>query len=158
MKTQRSADLVAGSLFALLGLTVVLASRGIPEGAGGYLHPKTFPFLLGLALTLSGALVSIRARFMKTGSEGRIDWPDGAGWKKWLLALVLMGGYVALCGPLGFLVSTFTFVLIFSKFFGRYPWRVGVICALGTSLFVYGMFVKLLDLTLPLGPLALLWE
>ncbi len=158
MKTQRSADLVAGSLFALLGLAVVLASRGIPEGAGGYLHPRTFPFLLGLALTLSGALVSIKARFMKRGSEVKIDWPDGTGWKNWLLALLLMGGYVALCGPLGFLLSTFAFVLIFMRLFGSYPFRVGVICALGTSLFVYGMFVKLLDLTLPLGPLALLWE
>lgn len=158
VRTQRSADIVAGSILTLFGVAVIVASRGIPEGAGGYLHPRTFPLLLGVALAFSGAWVSMRAMAEKETSKSKIEWPDKAGWRSWLLALAFMVSYVAVCRPAGFLLSTFAFILIFVKVFGQYSWKVGIACALGTSLFVWGMFVKLLDLTLPLGPFEVLLQ
>lgn len=154
--SQRSGDLASATLLVLLGLATLVAAAGIPEGAGGQLHPRTFPLLLGAVLVIGGASLGIRALWFPLPSSKRIEWPDLKGWKRWWLALALVSAYVAFSIPLGFVLSSLCFVVAFTKIFGRYRWTVVLGCGLGTAGLVYLLFVRLLDLTLPLGPFSIL--
>lgn len=156
LRTRRSTDMAAGVLLAVLGLVTAWASTGIDEGAGGQLHPRTFPVLVGVLLFIGGAVLSVRAATSKTGSDKAIGWPDRRGWKFWGVSMAGLVLYVGLSQPLGFLISTFIFVPWFIWYFGRYRPLVTLSCALGIVAFIYLVFIRLLELTLPLGPLSFL--
>jgi putative tricarboxylic transport membrane protein len=148
--------MTAGVFLAVLGLVAAWASTGIDEGAGGQLHPRTFPILIGVLLFIGGTLLSARAATSGNGAEKAIAWPDRRGWKYWVVSMASLVLYVGLSQPLGFLISTFIFVPWFIWYFGRYRPLVTVSCALGVVAFIYLVFIRLLELTLPLGPLSFL--
>jgi putative tricarboxylic transport membrane protein len=156
LNTKRSGDMAAGALLALLGAVSLWASRGIAEGAGGQLHPRTFPMILSTLLVIGGAMLVFQAWRSRAGDEKRIDWPDRRGWRFWLGALASLALYVGLSPYLGFLICTFLFVMGFIKYFGRYSFWVAGGYAFGVVVFIYLMFMRLLELTLPLGPLSFL--
>ncbi|TFG42534.1 MAG: tripartite tricarboxylate transporter TctB family protein, partial [Syntrophobacterales bacterium] len=85
--TRRSTDIATGVFLAVLGLTAAVASTGIDEGAGGQLHPRTFPMLLGVLLVIGGAVLAIQAAVAKSGGSKAIAWPDRNGWKLLLIAM-----------------------------------------------------------------------
>lgn len=155
LRTKRSGDIACGAFLALLGLVAAWASISIDEGAGGHLHPRIFPMLLGVLLLVGGGLLAVSGWLAKADRE-LIDWPDRSGWKFWIIALASLIVYVGLSDPLGFLICTFFFVAGFIGYFGRYNPFVAGAWASGVVVFVYFMFVKLLDMTLPMGPLGFL--
>jgi putative tricarboxylic transport membrane protein len=155
LNTRRSGNIACGVFLALLGLAAAWASTGIPEGAGGYLHPRTFPLLLGVLLFLGGGLLAVTGLAGKAG-EKPIEWPDRRGWRYWLTALASLVLYVALAGTLGFLITTFFFVAGFIWYFGRRNPLYAAAWGVGVVLFVYFVFVRILELTMPMGPLSFL--
>jgi len=155
-ETRRSTDIAAGIFLAVLGLTAVVASTGIHEGAGGQLHPRTFPMILGGLLVIGGGLLALHAALAKTCDGKTIAWPDRNGWKLLAIAMAGLVFYVVVSQTLGFLVSALLFVPWFIRYFGRYSHPVAWSCGLGIALFIYLVFVRLLQLTLPVGPLSFL--
>lgn len=156
LKTQRSGDTACGVFLSMLGLATAWASTSIDEGAGGHLHPRNFPLLLGVLLFIGGAGLAVYAWVDRARAGKTIGWPDRRGWKFWGIALVALVLYVALSNPLGFLICTFFFVAGFIRYFGRYSPMVAAAWGIGVAVFVYVVFIRLLDLTLPMGPLAFL--
>ena len=156
LKTKRSGNIACGIFLAALGLAAAWASLDIDEGAGGNLHPRTFPMLIGVCLFLGGSALALVSRLSTAGADKAIDWPDRRGWRFWSIALASLAAYVGLSGPLGFLLCTFFYVAGFISYFGRYKPMVAVAWATGTVLFVYFVFIKLLDMTMPMGPLSFL--
>ncbi len=157
LKNKRSTDIASGVFLSLLGLVAARASMGISEGAGGNLHPRTFPLLLGVLLFLGGTALAIQAWVTRSGADKPIAWPDRRGWKFWLIALVGLALYIGMSAPLGFLLSTFFFITWFIWYYGRYNPLVAAAYAMGVVIFIYFVFIKLLQLTLPMGPLSFLY-
>lgn len=155
-RTKRSTDIAAGIFLAVLGAVAAVASIGIDEGAGGQLHPRTFPIILGVLLVIGGTALVAKALAYKAEEEKRIEWPDRRGWKFLILAIAGLALYVGLSLPLGFLISTFCFVAAFIWYFGRYNPLLAITYAGGVVAFIYFVFVRLLQLTLPMGPLSFL--
>lgn len=155
LKTKRAGNIASGIILALLGLVAAWASTSIDEGAGGHLHPRTFPMLIGMLLVAGGGALAVSGAMSKTAGKP-IDWPDAKGWKLWLIALAGLVLFVGLSLPLGFLVCSFLFVAAFIRYFGRYRLPVAFAWGMGVALFIYIVFIRLLDLTLPLGPLGFL--
>ena len=92
LKTKRSGNIACGLFLAALGLAAAWASLDIDEGAGGNLHPRTFPMLIGVCLLLGGAALALISRAVaKAGADKAIDWPDRRGWKLWAIALASLG-------------------------------------------------------------------
>jgi hypothetical protein len=157
LETKRSTDIATGLFLAALGITAGVASTTIGEGAGGQLHPRTFPMILGALLVIGGAWLTIQAMRSKPGGKA-VAWPDRSGWKRLLIALAGLFLYVAVSQAAGFIISAVLFVPWFIRFFGGYSRLVAWGCALGIALFIYLVFIQLLHLTLPIGPLALLLD
>jgi putative tricarboxylic transport membrane protein len=153
LSTRRSTDIAAGVFLAVLGLTAAAASTGIDAGAGGQLHPRTFPMILGGLLIMGGASLAVQAGSRNGGGKA-VAWPDRNGWKLLSIALAGLAIYVALSQVLGFIISSLIFVPWFIRCFGRYSHLAAWSCALGVAAFIYLVFVRLLQLTLPIGPLS----
>jgi putative tricarboxylic transport membrane protein len=156
LQTKRSGNIASGVFLAVLGLAAAWTSLDIDEGAGGNLHPRTFPLMVGVCLLLGGLTLAAVTHFSKAGGHRTIDWPDRRGRKLWAIAFVSLVAYVGLSGPFGFPLCTFFFVAGFIWYFGRYNPLVAVAWAAGMVLFVYFVFIKLLEMTMPMGPFSFL--
>jgi putative tricarboxylic transport membrane protein len=155
-RTRRSTDIATGVFLAALGATAAAAATGIGEGAGGQLHPRTFPMMIGALLFIGGAVLAIRAAADKSGGSKATAWPDRSGWRLLAIAMAGLAAYVALSQALGFIISSLIFVPWFIRYFGRYSYWAACSCALGIAAFIYFVFIRLLQLTLPIGPLSFL--
>jgi len=154
--TKRSTDIATGVFLAVLGLTAAAAATRIDEGAGGQLHPRTFPMMIGGLLVIGGAVLAIQAAAAKGGGDKTIAWPDRSGWKLLCVAMAGLAVYVAISQTLGFIISSLIYVPWFIRYFGRYSHGVAWSCAFGIAAFIYLVFIRLLQLTLPIGPLSFL--
>jgi hypothetical protein len=154
LANRRSGNIVSGTVLSALGLVAALGSIGIDEGAGGNLHPRSFPLTVSVLLFLGGGALAIKSLVSTSGADRAIDWPDAKGWKLWGVALGSLVVYVALAPLLGFLIASFFFVTGLVWYLGRYHPLLAAACALGTVAFIYVTFVWLLELTLPQGLLS----
>lgn len=153
LKTLRGGDTASGIFLMLVGAITLAASMTIAEGAGGRLHPRTLPLTVGALLIIGGAWLIFYAR-MPQYRDKSVDWPDRAGWRRWGVALVMMSLYAALMQPLGFVLTTFIFVVAFIWYFGNFkPW-VAFAWGFGTVAFIYLLFIRLLQMEFPAGILA----
>lgn len=83
-------DIVAGTLFILIGAFALAAARGYPVGSAMRMGPGYFPVVLGWLLIALGALVGLRA-------ARRRDWqPVAWSWKPlvWISASILLFGFL----------------------------------------------------------------
>ena len=129
------------------------ASTQIPTlEIGDPLGPKAFPRLLGVALLLAAGLFGFelwkdRAKKAPAASAPVFDrqvMPVLAAVVAWTAA------YYFVFNELGFVISTSIFLLPLMAFFNRGKWIANVVSAVGFSLLIYWMFVKL-DVNLPSG-------
>ncbi|MEJ5358823.1 MAG: tripartite tricarboxylate transporter TctB family protein [Desulfobacterales bacterium] len=152
LSNRRSADIASGVFLAVLGGVVFAASTTIGEGAGGQLHPRTFPMILGAMLILGGGALAVRTALSRAGEARAVAWPDRKGRRLLFTALAGLCGYVLLSQLLGFLLSSLLFVPWFIRTFGRYGHVLAWSCAVGVVAFLYFVFIRLLQLSLPTGP------
>jgi Tripartite tricarboxylate transporter TctB family len=83
-------DVIAGTLFVLIGALALLGARAYPAGTAMRMGPGYFPALLGWLLIALGAWIGFRA-------SRRRDWQRVAwGWKPlaWIVASMLAFGFV----------------------------------------------------------------
>jgi putative tricarboxylic transport membrane protein len=155
MRTLRSADLVTGTLFALLGAMTLVATRWIRGMAGESLDPRTLPSLVGWTLVFIGVGI-VASAWRYRGTPINIHWPDHRGRQRlWLTAVALIG-YAGLIEPLGFPLITALFVAALAWYLGHYQaWRM-VLLGAATGVIVYYVFMEFLGLNFPLGLLEYL--
>lgn len=150
MRTQRSADLMAGLFLAGAGAVVVIAAAQIKAGVAERLPSATLPLTLGALLTLGGLLLAWRSwRLAEPGET--IAWPGATGARRVVLALLGLAVYVALTPWLGLPLASFLFTFSLVWYLDR-RWLRSLIVGLTTGLAVYYVFIELLELSFPVGP------
>lgn len=148
-------DALLGLVVALLGATIVLASRDFPQMAHFRYGPGFFPTLLGSLLIASGAIMGLRG--LRTA--GRRPLVELAAWMRSarhatdgaavILAVVL---YNLTVERLGFVPTAFLLLLtLFLRL--RRPPPEALILALVLTLTAHQAFVELLLVPLPWGVL-----
>jgi Tripartite tricarboxylate transporter TctB family len=138
-------DILAGSAFVGFGMAFAVLSVGYGIGTTVRMGPGYFPFFLGVALVLLGALIV--ARGLLAGEEGAI------GVIPWRAVTLILGAIVVFgltVRGLGLVPSTFLTALM-SAFASR---RAGLLPALaiaiGLTVLCVLIFVIALSLRLPL--------
>jgi putative tricarboxylic transport membrane protein len=163
-------DRVTGLFMVALGGLAAYGGSRLPPVPGQQIGPNVFPLVVGIGLAICGAMIAFGVgRHYEEEAEadlakisGRIatetaDAPSH--WWRGLKALVppaLLIFYVLAVDRMGFLPTAAMIVLAASLALGA-RLRLAVAMAIGATLFVNLVFVKLLRVPLPSGLLPLPW-
>ena len=147
----------------LVAIIYLWATTQIPTlEIGDPLGPKAFPNLLGVALLIAAAMFGVelwKDRRKKGAQDERLFDPSAGSTsaifdKHVMLVLaavtVWTGIYYAIFNPLGFIVATSVYLLPMMAYFYRGKWIANIVSAVGFSMLIYYLFVKL-DVNLPQG-------
>jgi putative tricarboxylic transport membrane protein len=144
-------DRVTGYILFIIGAVTAWSAVHLSMGKFKHPGPGFLPFGLALALVaLSGALI---VRQWGKGAGPAPFWPDRT-WLRPLLGTVAFGLYAFLLGKLGFVPTTFIFLLLWMGVIERMRWVPILILAVSVTAVLYGIFGYFLEVPLPAG----FWE
>lgn len=139
-------DRFAGIAFLLIGLLFVIESRAISQSAyGSSVGPNIFPTVLGIILIL----LSICLLFETMKYERVEGKKEPVQYVKFLIVFVSAAVYAAVLEPLGYVISTFIFLLITFQTMERGKWISSLLIASAFSFGVYYFFAEFLGGSLP---------
>ena len=153
MRSQKKCDLVAGAFIALLGAVVIVAASQIRGDVEERLPPRTLPYVVGI-MTLAGGLGLAVKSYRFHGEDPEIQWPEKDGWVRIGVNLLLLALFTALMDPLGMPIATGLYVGGAIWYMDRKRILAALLTGAGAAAVVYYLFIKLLGLTFPLGPLG----
>jgi putative tricarboxylic transport membrane protein len=133
-----------GGIFVVGALQQGLMRRGIPG-------PGFFPFLLGLALLFVSLFVLIPALRQKEKDESSAFFPEPGSLRNLLLAVIALFAYGFAMEYIGYLLTTFLFMLITGRLMEPKGWWTTTLVALLTAVLSYLLFVVLMEVQLPQG-------
>jgi len=139
-------DRSAGIIFLLIGLLFVIESQRISESSyGSEVGPDIFPIGLGIILILLSARLLYETFRYEAGtkSEGPIKY------KKFFIIFTSAVLYAALLEPLGYVITTFLFLVIAFQTMESGKWLQTLIIASVFSFGVYYLFAEFLGGSLP---------
>lgn len=137
----------------LIAVIYLWASTQIPTlEIGDPLGPKAFPRLLGVALLIAAGIFGLELWKDRGKKAPEATAPVFDMQVIPVLAIVVAwtAAYYLVFNELGFVVSTSIFLLPLMAYFNRGKWIANVASAVGFSLLIYWLFVKL-DVNLPSG-------
>lgn len=141
-------DRYTGIVSLVLGISIIVESQKIAESSyGSEVGSNVFPLGLGAALVL----LSIRLlyeTFRLTYANHDSSKPK-LQYKKFLIILGASILYAALLEPLGYVISTFLFLLIGFQTMEKGKYRLSLIIAAAVSAGVYYLYVNIMNGTLP---------
>jgi putative tricarboxylic transport membrane protein len=144
-------DRTASFAFIAIGAAFILGARNLSSTAyGSRVGPDIFPMGLGVVLILL-SLRLFYETFRYSGKEER-DEKENLDWRRfgWLLSAALL--YALLLESLGYVISTFLFLLAGFQIIQRGSWGLSALVAAVFSGGVYFLYVNLLKGTLPGWP------
>ena len=156
-------DLISGALSALFGAAVLLHVRTFPELPDGAPGPALFPAIIGALFVLFGLVLVaqyvVQQRSLRSALAGhapRADRDEGSATTTTtgrVNALSVLGAvvvYLLLSPVLGFSVTmaAVLFALMWRLGAGL---RTAVLAALGTTVLIYVLFERVLQVPLPAG-------
>jgi hypothetical protein len=145
----KKADILAGSLIAMLGLVVIELSRRIPPPLfTKTLLPGFFPMWLAIGLTICAFFLLIEAILFGEKTE-RVEWPSKIATKRVGGFLVFAALYVLSQDVLGYFASTTILLIVLSRLFGAQRWGQLIVLAIVASAIALFSFKFWLGMPLP---------
>jgi putative tricarboxylic transport membrane protein len=142
-------DTIAGCLFLVVGMFFITASTGISKSSyGSNVGPNIFPLGLGAILVLLSGIVITQARRYPTAvvEKGKRNT------KRFALVLLSTFIYILLFEPLGYVISTFLYLIFVFQVMERKKPLFTILIAAFFSLVVYTVYVIVLQGVLPPFP------
>jgi putative tricarboxylic transport membrane protein len=132
----------------MIGIITAWSSVQLSMGRAKHPGPGFLPF--GLALCLIILSFALIFRGGKGDSSSFPFWPQRT-WLRPLLGVSIFIFYALLIERLGFLITTFFFLIIWMRLIERIPWRTLISISVGTTAGLYFIFVFFLEVPLPTG-------
>lgn len=153
-----NADVVAGGVVLAFAVFYLAATFAIPQSSftNAVVGPRAMPLVIGLGLVIASVALIVRGLRGVPGSHGvaEEETPPQSP-VKFVVVVGLLLAYILLFMPLGYVLSTFLFILGVTMYLDRgHPVR-NVIYALVFSVVVYAVFTGLLGVVLPPSPLGI---
>ncbi|MBB3868972.1 tripartite tricarboxylate transporter TctB family protein [Parageobacillus toebii NBRC 107807] len=142
-------DRVTAIAFLAVGALFMVESLRISKSAyGSAVGPNVFPFLLGLILVLLSIKLLIETMRYADSYKER----QPLQYKNFFIILLAAVIYAALLETVGYVMMTFLFLVVGFQTMEKGALWKSVVLAACFSLGVYGVYVKLLQGTLPSWP------
>ncbi len=143
-------DFFASLVFFILGMAFVFGARDLAGAVyGSSITSGTFPMVFGWAFTGLSALLLIetlrKAAAVKTESNPRF-------YKRFLTIFVAAVAYILLLETLGYVLTTFLFLMVSFQAMEKGSLIKSALVAAGFALGIYVLFVVLLKGSLPAWP------
>jgi peptidoglycan/LPS O-acetylase OafA/YrhL len=149
MKIKSQRDFWAGMLFLIVGMAFAWAATAYTFGSSAKPGPAYFPFGLGLLLALLGAIELFKAlTFEREGGDPIAP----VAWRSLLLVVAAVAGFGYLLPRLGLFITLPLVVVLVSMAGDEQHWKDVAISAAVLTLGSWVVFVKGLNLALPLAP------
>jgi putative tricarboxylic transport membrane protein len=139
--------MVLGGLFVVGSLQQGLMRKEVPG-------PGFLPFLSGIALIVVSLFVLIPAILKGKEDQRSALFPDRHSFRKLLFALTALFGYGIALEYVGYLLTTFLFMFSIGRLVEPRGWWTTTVVALLTAVLSYLLFIVLLEVQLPKGPLG----
>lgn len=148
MRIKHPKDFYSGILFVLFGGAFTGGATNYSMGTAARMGPAYFPFVLGVLLTVLGAILTTRS-LVKESDEGRVG---RLALKPAVLMFGSIGAFALLLRPAGLAVSVFAIIVISSSASQESRFKETLVsalllCAASLAVFVYG-----LNLPIPVWP------
>ncbi len=148
----KSFDRFASVAFLAIGTAFVVESRNISDSAyGSNVGPSLFPMGLGILLVLLSIRLFVETfRYQESNKRG-----DSLDWKRFIIILVSATLYGLLLEEIGYIITTFLFLLIGFQTMEKGKWISSLLVSGLFSGGVYYVYVDILQGTLPGWPVWL---
>lgn len=114
--------------------------------------PGFFPVLIGGVFSLLSMALFMSTFLVKDQpSEVRSFWKEKKSWRKVSISLLSLVFYLISLNYLGYLITTFLFILFLLKFVGQRKWGPSILIAILVSWGSYAIFKTGLGVALPKG-------
>jgi putative tricarboxylic transport membrane protein len=141
-------DRITGYIFLIIGVVGAWSSTYLSMGKFRHPGPGFLPFGLSIALALL-SLVLIFGNWKK--NEAPVPfWPRRT-WLRPLLGVAILILYALVVNLLGFLITTFIFLIIWMWLIEHLRWRIIISISIGTTAALYLIFSLFLEVPLPQG-------
>lgn len=157
MKIKSQKDFFAGLMFLAVGVAFAWGATNYSIGTGARMGPGYFPLLLGVLLSVLGAVIALKALVIETADGD----PIGAiAWKPLFFIIaanvsfgLMIGGLPKFKIPaMGMVVGIYVLTIIASMAGDRFKLRESLILATVLAIGSYCAFVWLLKLQFPVWP------
>lgn len=145
-----SRDRAAAAVLLLFGAAAAVEARRLTIGNPGHPGPGFLPFWLAVALCLVAAALALRPA--PQGPSLGTATAERRRPGKVVLVLVASATYAFLLEPLGFLLTTFLFLLFLLRAIEARAWTSSLVVSAATALASHLVFKVWLDVQLPAGP------
>jgi putative tricarboxylic transport membrane protein len=142
-------DIGVAALTLIFGVAAAHESAKLPFGTVRNPGPGFFPWWTSVVLDVLALILLAQALTRRSTAVGK-----GSGRiAKVAALLIVLGTYIFLLDPLGYLLSTFLLVLFMLRAIDTQRWAVALGVAAVTSVGSYVIFAIWLSIPLPRGPL-----
>lgn len=132
-------DRYASIVFIALGVALFFYSRTLTSSStGSSIGPQELPLFLAVALTITAVINLVSALRVKS-PEGK---EEGLEYRKFLILLGLLLAYVLLLEPLGYVISTFLFLMAAFQTMEKGGYLKSALIAAAYSGGIYLVYVK----------------
>ena len=157
MKIKSQKDFLSGLMFMVVGGVFAWGATHYSIGTGARMGPGYFPLMLGVLLTILGAIILMGSLIVETpdgDKVSKIAWqPLGYILGSNLVFGALLGGLPKLGIPsFGLIAAIYALIIIASKAGDEFSWKSVLILATVLSIGSYMAFIFLLKLQMPVWP------
>ena len=151
--TQEHRDLVSSIFCIAVGILFCIGSVKFGDVRAAFPNAGFFPFMGGVALIFLSLIHLISTMPIQKEEAKKVKkfFPQEDSWKRVLSTVFISFIYGVSLPYLGFLITTFLFMILLLRFVEPQRWRTILITALLTSVSCYTLFEVLLKVELPKG-------
>ena len=149
-------DKLSSLLLLIFSVLVCMGSFGYSIGTLHKPGPGFFPFWGGIILGLLSFLNFLRVTIKrKKGTEKGESVTPGKRWKNIILTLVALFAYPSFLPVIGFVPTTFLFIVVLLRFVGFIRWSIVLRMTIGVTIMSYFIFQYWLKMQFPIGILGI---
>jgi len=142
-------------LWLLFSVIVCIESYKLNIGTLHNPGPGFYPFSIGLTLILFSLIVLLSSIFLQKEEASQEKTGEKSNIKDILLVVISLFLYAVVYEHLGFVLSTFLFIIFILKIIERKKWPVAISFAFFTAAISYVVFNLWLNANLPKGILGI---